>query len=242
MSREGRTGRDGRTVFLDLDGPVLDVAERYHRLHADLVSRHGGQPVDAKTYWQARRDRVPEAEILEWTGLTADAAEAALAARQRRLESPRYLRLDRPWPWAAAALADLADLAPLVLVTLRRHRGRLDRQLAALDLGRYFAQVVAGPGDGTREAKAELLCGAGVPFPAGSAFVGDTEVDVASGRSLGLLTIALRCGIRGDAALAACAPDLLLDDLRQVPPLLAARGWTPLLAADRGARSPPWHR
>ena len=224
----------GGWIFVDLDGPLLDVAERLHRLHADLVLRHGGQPVDAETYWQAKRDRVPEAEILGWTGLPPDAAAAMLRSRARRIESPRYLLLDRPWPWTAAALTALADLAPLVLVTLRRHRGRLDRQLAALDLGRHFSRIVAGPGDGTREAKAELLRGAGVPVPAGSAFVGDTEVDVASGRSLGLLTIALRCGIRGDAALAACAPDLLLDDLRQVAPALASRGWTRLSGPRRG--------
>jgi phosphoglycolate phosphatase len=223
------------TVFLDLDGPVLDVAERYHRLHADLVSRRGGRPVEAETYWQAKRDRIPEPEILTWTGLPSDASAAVLRLRGERIESPRYLRLDRPWPWTASALVALAALAPLVLVTLRRHRGRLDRQLAALNLRRHFSHVVAGPGDGTQAAKAELLRGAGVSVPAGSAFVGDTEIDIAAGRSLGLLTIALRCGMRADAGLAACAPDLLLDDLGQVPGELAARGWTPLPRADRHA-------
>ncbi len=230
--------REVSTVFLDLDGPVLDVADRYHRLHADLVSRRGGRPVDAETYWQAKRDRVPEAEILGWTRLPPDAAAAVLRMRGQRIESPRYLCLDRPWPWTAAALAALAELAPLVLVTLRRPRGRLDRQLAALNLDRHFSRSVAGPGDGTREAKAALLRSAGVPVPAGSAFVGDTEVDVAAGRSLGLLTIALRCGIRGDAAIASCDPDQLLDDLRQVPAQLEARGWTRLSGAHRGAPAP----
>ncbi|HEX3555893.1 MAG TPA: HAD family hydrolase [Thermoanaerobaculia bacterium] len=203
-------------VFLDLDGPLLDVSERYHRLHSDLVSQHGGRPLDRATYWRAKRERVPEAEILAPTGLSPEAVAAVEAARGRGIESPEYLILDRPWPWTLPTLAALAGLAPLVLVTLRRHPDRLLRQLGELDLHRYFDRVVSGPGDGTLEAKAWLLRSAGIPIPPESVLVGDTEIDIASGRALHLKTIAVRSGIRGDAHLARCAPDLLVDDLRQV--------------------------
>jgi phosphoglycolate phosphatase-like HAD superfamily hydrolase len=203
-------------IFLDLDGPILDVSQRYHRLHCDLVSQHGGRPLDRDTYWQAKRERVPEPEILAPTGLSPQAIAEIETARGRRIESPKYLTFDRPWPWTIPVLEALADVSSLVLVTLRRHPDRLLRQLGELDLHRYFDRVVAGPGDGTVEAKARLLRDEGISFPPGSVLVGDTEIDIASGRALNLRTIAVRSGIRSDAQLERWAPDLLVDDLRQV--------------------------
>jgi phosphoglycolate phosphatase-like HAD superfamily hydrolase len=203
-------------IFLDLDGPLLDVSERYHRLHCDLVSRHGGRPLDRETYWQAKRERIPEPEILAPTGLSPHAVAELEAARSQWIESPEYLRFDRPWPWTIPTLEALADASSLVLVTLRRYPDRLLRQLGQLDLRRYFDRVVSGPGDGTVEAKARLLRDERILIPPGSVLVGDTEIDIASGRALNLRTIAVRSGIRSDAQLARWAPDLLVDDLRQV--------------------------
>ncbi len=207
---------NGFTIFLDLDGPLLDVAERYHRLHCDLVAQHGGRPLDRETYWRAKRERVPEPEILAPTGLSPQAVAEVVATREGRIESPEYLLLDRPWPWTIPSLAALASVSPLVLVTLRRRPDRLLRQLTGLDLHRYFDRVVAGPGDGTVEAKARLLRDEGIAIPPGSILVGDTEVDIASGRALNLRTLAVRSGIRSDAQLLRWAPDLLVDDLRQI--------------------------
>ncbi len=215
----------GGWIFLDLDGPLLDVSPRYHRVHADLVLRRGGRPLAPEAYWQAKRDRVAEQQILEGAGLSPQRAAEAAAARLRCIESRRYLRFDRPWPWTVPTLATLAQKAPLLLVTLRRRGDLLAWQLRELDLLRHVGRVVAGPGDGTVEAKARLVREAGIAPPPGSLIVGDTEIDVASGRALGLRTVAVRSGIRSDAQLARWEPDLLLDDLSQLPGHLAALGW-----------------
>lgn len=212
-------------IFLDLDGPVLDVSERYHRLHCDVVLARGGRPLDREAYWQAKRDQVPESQILAHAGLTPASAAEAAAQRLLEIETPGYLRLDRPWPWTAAVLEELARFAPLVLVTLRRHPDRLASQLDDLGLRRRFDQVVAGAGDDTPEAKAGLLRAGGWDAAAGSVLVGDTEMDVAGGRALGFHTVALRCGIRSPARLETWTPDALLDDLRDVPGHLRELGW-----------------
>jgi phosphoglycolate phosphatase-like HAD superfamily hydrolase len=209
----------GRWILLDLDGTLLDVSRRYYHLHRDLARRQGGTPLPAAEYWSLKRDRTPEAEILARAGLTPSAAAAA-AARERRLESRRYLALDRPWPWTAAVLGELARHAPLVLVTLRSRRDRLDIQLAALGLAAAFARVVAGAGDGTPQAKAGLVRAAGIAPGPGSVLAGDTEVDIASGRALGVTTVAVESGLRNAARLAAWSPDALLADLRQLPEIL----------------------
>jgi phosphoglycolate phosphatase len=215
-----------RAIFLDLDGPLLDVAPRYHRLHRDLVLHCGGTPLEAAKYWQLKREQVPEEDISILAGISPSAATGVATARLRRIERQRYLRFDRLWPWTSQMLEALAQLAPLFLVSARHHPERLHRQLEELGLAWHFAAVVAGPGDGTLEAKARLLREAGLSWAPGSALVGDTEVDVASGQALGLTTIALSCGLRSAGRLAAWRPDLLLDDLREVPACLAHLGWT----------------
>jgi phosphoglycolate phosphatase len=213
-----------RWLFLDLDGPVLDVSQRYHRVHHDVVEELGGWPLPRNVYWEAKRDRVPEMEILTRTGLSPEAAARAAAERLCRIEEPQYLVLDRPWPWVAEALDELEGMGRLALVTLRKHLDRLDKQVRALGLPLFFEHVIAGRGDGTPKAKAALLRESGISWAPGSVLVGDTEVDVASGRELGLRTVALGCGIRTPALLEPWAPDALLDDLRQVPVWLAGSG------------------
>jgi phosphoglycolate phosphatase-like HAD superfamily hydrolase len=208
-----------RWIFLDLDGPVLDVSRRYHQVHRGLVLRHGGRPLDREEYWDAKRNRVPEAGILARCGVSPEAETERLA----EIEAPAHLALDRPWPWTGAALEELARWGSLALVTLRRHPDRLADQLAALDLTRSFERIVAGRGDGTSEAKAVLLRESGIDWGPGSVLVGDTEVDIASGKALGLRTVALSCGIRAPHLLERWSPDALLSDLRDVPSMLSCR-------------------
>jgi phosphoglycolate phosphatase len=212
-----------RWIFLDLDGTLLDVSLRYHRLHQDVVERFGGWPFPSDAYWEAKRNRVPEREILMRAGLSAEAAQAALAERQEDLESPRYLALDTPWPWLAEVLDELESWGKLALVTLRNHPDRLERQVWELGLSLFIERVIAGRGDGTPEAKAALLRDSGICWSLDSVLVGDTEVDIASGRALGLRTAAVSCGIRAPALLESWSPDVLLEDLRQVPDWLIGR-------------------
>lgn len=211
-------------IFLDLDGTLLDILPRYHRLHSDFVLRRGGRPLDAAAYWRLKRECMPEAAILEQTGLEPEAIREVLGERARWIESRAYLRYDRTWPWTAATLATLSRLAPLVLVTVRRHRDRLLWQLGELGLRECFHRIVSGSGDGTTEAKASLLRGSRLPIQPGAVLVGDTEVDLASGRALGLRTVAVACGIRCPGSLARWQPDVLLDDLRQLPAWLDSTG------------------
>jgi phosphoglycolate phosphatase-like HAD superfamily hydrolase len=212
-----------RWIFLDLDGTLLDVSLRYHRLHQDVVGRFGGRPLQRDVYWDAKRNRIPEEEMFLRAGLSAAAVPAALAERQADLENPKYLALDFTWPWLADPLIELESWGKLALVTLRHHKDRLERQVWELGLSLFLERVISGPGDGTPEAKAALLRDSGICWSLDSVLVGDTEVDVASGRALGLRTVAVSSGIRVPALLASWSPDVLLEDLRQAPAWLAGR-------------------
>ena len=38
-------------IFFDLDGPLLDVSQRYQNLHRDLLYGMGVTPLAPDTYW-----------------------------------------------------------------------------------------------------------------------------------------------------------------------------------------------
>jgi phosphoglycolate phosphatase-like HAD superfamily hydrolase len=206
-----------RWIFVDLDGPVLDVSGRYHQLHRDVVQRFGGWPFPRAVYWDCKRRMVPEMEILIRCGLSEPMAREAEALRKERIESPESLELDVPWPWAGEALTGLEAFGRLALVTLRGHPERVGPQLRLHGLEIFFQRILAGRGDGTPRAKAAMIRSSGIPFGPGSVIVGDTEVDVESGRVLGIRAVALACGIRVPGLLERCGPDVILEDLRGVP-------------------------
>lgn len=69
-------------------------------------------------------------------------------------------------------------------------------------------------------------------YPAGQVCViGDTPRDIACARACGAVSVAVATGRYGRAELAACAPDLLFDDLSDVEAVLDA-----LSRADRNSR------
>ena len=206
-----------RWIFVDLDGPVLDVSARYHRLHVDLVQQYGGWPFPLSVYWDCKRRRVPEMEILLRCGLSEAMAVEAEDLRREVIESPESLELDVPWPWVGEALTELEGFGRLALVTLRSHPEHLRAQFRRHPLELFFREILAGRGDGTPRAKAAMIRRSGLPFDPGSVLIGDTEVDIESGRALGIRTVALTCGIRVPELLESCGPDVVLEDLRQVP-------------------------
>jgi phosphoglycolate phosphatase-like HAD superfamily hydrolase len=189
-----------------------------------LVEAQGGRPLSADDYWALKCDRVPEATILSRTGLSVEQAREVVQQRLLAIEQAEYVALDRPWPWARAVLGDLGRSATLVLVTLRASVELVHDQLAMLELAPLFEKVLAGAGTGPAP-KVERVRNAGLPGNRQSVFIGDTEVDVQSGRELGAHTVVTRTGIRSEAKLAALGADAVIEDIRELPAWLQRKGF-----------------
>jgi phosphoglycolate phosphatase len=207
------------TLFFDLDGPLLDVSARYATLHADLLKAAGLRGMAADQYWERKRARVPEEEILRELGVLG-LAPNYLRERLDRVESLEYLLLDRPWPWTHEVLGRLARRYPLVLVTARSSRLLLLEQLDRLDLIAFFHEVLSEPARrGVDKQKARLISDylRRHERPADGWMVGDTEADVSAGQLVGLRTAAVLTGIRNADLLQAVSPDHLFKDIRELP-------------------------
>jgi len=147
-----------KRFYFDLDGPLLDVSEKYHRVYADWIEAKGAKPMEKSAYWEARRRGVPDAQILEQAGLK-DSLTDYLGARKRRIETAEYLRFDRIWRGAEEMLSLLQKRYSLVLVTLRASRPALARQLAETRLDGFFENVLCVDADAQNTAVAmEQAC------------------------------------------------------------------------------------
>ena len=94
--------------------------------------------------------------------------------------------------------------------------------LAGLNMARYFAFIYGGNSFeqkkpdpiGARKLMADLNV-----TPQRTLIIGDSDTDVLTGRNAGVWTCGVTYGF-GAPTLANAPPDLMLDDLRQLPPLL----------------------
>jgi len=205
-------------LYLDLDGTLLDIREKYHRLHCRIALDLGRQPLPRGTFWARKRRGI----ALE--GLLPGWDEAARAEYSRRwlaeIELPLYTRFDRLVPGARESLLRLAPKFELVLVTLRRDGQELRRQLRRLGVGQLFSRLlVRGDHVGAEFNKAELVR----LYPRDereSVVVGDSEQDARGARALDSSFVAVLTGMRDRAFLAALGPDLIIDSVAQLPAVL----------------------
>jgi len=206
-------------LYLDLDGTLLDIREKYHRLHCRIALDLGYEPLPRGTFWDHKRRGVAlEALLPGWE----EAARAEYSQRWlAEIELPLYTRFDRLVPGARDALVRLAPRFELVLVTLRRDGLELRRQLRRLGVAQLFSRLlVRGDHGGLELTKAQLLRLTVPPDERASMVVGDSEEDVRAARALGSPFVAVLTGMRDRAFLAALGPDLIIESVAQLPATL----------------------
>lgn len=125
-------------------------------------------------------------------------------------------------PGAAEVMAVLGEGRALALCTNKSRRTTL-AVLAGLGISERFQVVVAGGDTARNKPSAEpLLLAAeqlGVP-PKQLIMVGDGPQDIESARAAGAFGVGIRGGILPLERLLAAAPDVILDDLLELPALV----------------------
>ena len=195
------------TVYLDLDGTILDTSVRYHRLHAKLLREMGAQPLDPGDYWAAKRMAKSEYQLGIERGLPPGLAKEYAERWTTGVEDAELLHLDQPLHGALEAVASLHSYDRLVLVSLRQYRYRLWEQLTWWGLERLMAAVFsADPRGAAKDVKAELIRMDACFSRQDAVVVGDSEVDMHAGRALEIPTYAVLTGIRCRSLLESCEP------------------------------------
>jgi predicted dehydrogenase/phosphoglycolate phosphatase-like HAD superfamily hydrolase len=206
-------------IFLvDLDGPILDVREKYFAVYeAFLRARGGPPPLSKERFWSLKRLGASGTRILAENGAGGrqEAAELDRVMREE-IETEPYLALDTLQPGVPGALARLKAAGfRLVLVSLRKRRDGVLWQLDRFGLSALFEDVLVGEGNlGLVGEKRDLVRNSlGGQLGPADMLVGDTELDVAVARALGVRAIAVSSGLREEPLLRAANPDVIADSL-----------------------------
>jgi phosphoglycolate phosphatase len=203
-------------LFLDLDGTIIDVSERYYRVYAKALGSEA-PALTQQQYWELKRRRIPEDHIIA-EHHPAAVLDEYTRRRQLLIEDPQYLHFDALFPETLPALTALSKRNQLYLVTLRRSAENLQKEIDSLGIRHLFTAVLTTPsGNAPSEDKERLIR----PF-SGTAnwIVGDTEADILAGQKLHMTTCAVLSGIRSRATLKTTHPDHLIDTIGGLPPLI----------------------
>jgi phosphoglycolate phosphatase len=214
-------------VVFDLDGTLVDsVRDIAAAVNDALGARPAGRvplPLDVvQAFVGDGPIRLMERSI-EAAGSSLSVEEALplyLEAYRRRMldDTPFY-------PGTLEALDALRG-AGATLAVLTNKQGDLSRELlAGLGQAGRFARIWGGgdlPGHKPDPVGlVRLMQELGFPRER-TVMVGDSAVDVATGRAAGVATVGVSFGL-DPSRMAAAGPDLVIDDLRHLPPWLRAR-------------------
>ncbi len=205
------------TIYVDLDGTIVDVADRYWEVHSHLTRELGGPTVARESYWSLKRTGAGIADL--WPSSPESVTTHYQSRWLALIELPRFLALDSPIAGAAQALLAFRRTHRVVLVAMRRNRQELLDQLEAIRLLPLLDHVLSG--SSADMAKHELIMQDPCWEPENAIIVGDTEVDITAGRFLGIRSVAVLSGMRERAHLLSKSPDFVVDSIASVPAIVA---------------------
>lgn len=240
----------GSTVFCDFDGPIADVSERYYSTYKQALTatcsayqspEGNGLPIRWLTkaqFWQMKQTRVPDPVIADWSGLEGNQVDYFLDQVAQLVNQTHLLHQDCLQPGAHEALLWFqAQGIRLVIVTLR-HTAQVLQFLHDHDVATTVSQIYGATDLTTAypnridhkiaSLKAAISDQCRLGFSTHAAWmIGDTEADIQAGRTAGLPTLGLTCGIRSQSHLAAHEPTIIAGNLHRAAELLLARSVNP---------------
>lgn len=216
-------------ILFDLDGTLIDVSARHYSLYRTLISEQNADALTLDDYWRHRRSGESTMDLLAATpGVDV---ECFTKAWMEGIERPDWLALDEPYEGAIETNDALRPEYELLLITLRRDRAALIRQLDRLRLTDYFTAVLY---HGSELVKGKhLLRGVAELTPGGYA-VGDTEADIELALETGRRAICLSHGVRSGPYLAGRGAETVIGSLCELSEVIRAveQSTAPMGAVD----------
>jgi phosphoglycolate phosphatase len=206
-------------IFFDLDGTLIDSRERYYRVYSDLLKEMGYKPLDWDQYWQYKRTIKSEKSILEFSNAGA-VFDEYYPERTRRMEQRNYLELDSVWTEIRPVLNYISKKHLCSLITLRMDPEALNWELHQLGFGDIFFLILQ-PNTGfetpiSSESKIRTMRENLTNDQINGWIVGDTDVDILTGKEFGLSTAAVSYGMQDASLLQELKPDRLISTPKEL--------------------------
>lgn len=216
-----------RLIVYDLDGTLVDTLEDI-AASANFMLEQLGLPVVPAFDVRAYVGR----GVRELVARCLGTGEPEQVGRGLRLYRAHYavhlLDRSRLYPGAQEALEHFRKLGRPQAVITNKPDPYSIRILEGLGIAGYFTAIIAGGGAYPKKpdpASLRALMEQHGAVAAETVFVGDSPVDVATGRQAGALTVALTHGLAGSEELRVAAPDAVIGGFRELVALASAGGW-----------------
>jgi phosphoglycolate phosphatase-like HAD superfamily hydrolase len=199
--------------FLDLDGTLIDVSEKYYRTYCDLMKQYHFKPLPKQLYWELKRNKVSERDILALSGAEIDNYPAL---RKLMIEQEYYQKFDELFSFTLDFLKSISlQCESLILVTLRHNRESLLKQLKALKTSGFFTDILSADPDSNtikHQIKIDLIRSKHNDSN-NAIIIGDSDADIKCGKELGIQTIGVLSGMTNLHQMQSINPDIILPDL-----------------------------
>jgi phosphoglycolate phosphatase-like HAD superfamily hydrolase len=103
-------------LIIEIDGPVLDIAPVWYRVHCDAAADVGWSALDQATFWRLTRKQGREADLLR--GAKPAKLKDYLARFDESLEADEVASAQKPVEMIDGVLASLSTKGSICLVTL----------------------------------------------------------------------------------------------------------------------------
>lgn len=210
-----------KLIYLDLDGPILDGAERHYTVYQDILVEQGYGILQKDEYWRLKKLKTPVEKILDKTCNKKNFYDYFLDEWNQRIEDKNYLKFDKIRQGILPILEFLKQKYFLILITLRTNPDNLMDQLKRLSLRKYFNVILTHtPSDEPWKLKIDLLQSNKHFVPSEAMIVWDTEADILAGKKLGIITVGVLNGIRSRELIEEMEPNYLIKELEELLPIL----------------------
>lgn len=205
-------------IYLDLDGTLLDVSERFYKIYCDLLDKFNcDNKLNKETYWQLKKERCIEEEIVHRTCRGISSKEYS-DLRQNVIESSRYLEYDRPFSYALDTIKTLKKDNRLVIISLRESLKKTEMEIDKFGFKPFFDKVLVHneDTDSKWKIKAELIKSDSGFNTGDSIVVGDTETDFLAANEVGIDCFLVSSGIRTRDYLASLNSSFVIENVSKL--------------------------
>jgi len=194
-------------IFFDLDGTIIDSKNRLYDLFVALT----GIDISFDEYWLIKKDMVSNEDILNRFLYTPDQIKSFRLNWMDKIEQPEYLNKDQKFTFTQDVLETLqSNNYELYLITARQSKERVKEQLHNLDLLKYFKKLLVTE---QKFKKQYLITQLDIKLSKNDFMVGDTGMDILTGKRIGVKTVAVLTGFRSKEQLLIYSPDFIYNDI-----------------------------
>ena len=204
-------------ILLDLDGTIVDSKEAYLEAAKTAFQILGQKPPEKRTALEIPKrleQNLPITDIVN--GSVTDFLNVYL-----KTYYSVTMEKTKPFPNVQATLEKLSQKMKLALITMRFvPKTQIITELEQFSLAKYFSHIITALDTHKPKPSPEALIKTVKALDVNMCdciIVGDSVIDVRAGKTAGAKTVAVLSGLFSRGELALEHPDLILNDVTQLP-------------------------